>query len=239
MHRVKRAIIMAAGTGTRMRPVTLATPKPLVSVNGRRMIDTVIDALHQNGIMEIYVVVGYLGDQFRSLTQEHPELTIIENPWYDICNNISSLYAAREHLEESVILDGDQMVYDPAILSPKFERSCYCAVYTEGSTEEWLLTEEDGIVTHCSRNGGTRGWELHSVSFWSKEDGARLRRHLEQDFPEKKDLYWDDVALFCHPEDYRLGIRPISPDALLEIDSLEELIRIDPTYKSIRQEAKP
>ena len=57
MHQVKRAIIMAAGTGSRMRPVTLHTPKPLVAVGGRRMIDTVIDGLHANGIHEIHIVV--------------------------------------------------------------------------------------------------------------------------------------------------------------------------------------
>ena len=67
MNQVKRAIIMAAGIGKRMQPVTLATPKPLVKVNGIRMIDTVIQGLHNNGIHEIYVVVGYLKEQFLNL----------------------------------------------------------------------------------------------------------------------------------------------------------------------------
>ena len=49
MYKVERAIIMAAGFGSRMSPLTLETPKPLVKVNGVRMIDTVIDALHKNG----------------------------------------------------------------------------------------------------------------------------------------------------------------------------------------------
>ena len=60
MHQIKRAIIMAAGTGSRMRPVTETIPKPMIRVNGVRMIDTVIHALHKNGIFEIYVVIGYL-----------------------------------------------------------------------------------------------------------------------------------------------------------------------------------
>lgn len=47
MYKVERAIIMAAGLGNRMKPVTSKTPKPLVRVNGVRMIDTVIDGLHK------------------------------------------------------------------------------------------------------------------------------------------------------------------------------------------------
>lgn len=58
MYKVERAVIMAAGLGSRMRPVTLDTPKPLVRVNGVRMIDTIIQGLRENGIGEIYVVVG-------------------------------------------------------------------------------------------------------------------------------------------------------------------------------------
>ena len=67
MSKVERAIIMAAGLGNRLSPVTLTTPKPLIKVNGYRMIDTAISALHKNGIFEIYVVVGYMKEQFLSL----------------------------------------------------------------------------------------------------------------------------------------------------------------------------
>lgn len=223
LNQAKRAIIMAAGLGQRMRPVTDHTPKPLVKVQGVRMIDSIISALHQNGIFEIYVVVGYRKEQFRQLPAQYPGLRLIENPDFDQANNISSLYYAREHLRDVIILDGDQIIRDPAILNPAFERSGYCAIYTEEETGEWLLTVKNDVVTHCSRTGGKGGWELHSVSFWSEADGDRLRRHLEQDYPAQKDIYWDDVALFCHPEEYTLGIRPMARDALLEIDSVEEL----------------
>ena len=85
-NHVERAIIMAAGTGTRMRPVTLTTPKPLIRVKGVRMIDTVIQALHENGIYEIYVVVGYRKEQFACLTAEYKGVTLIENPYWDSCS---------------------------------------------------------------------------------------------------------------------------------------------------------
>ena len=233
MNKVKRAIIMAAGLGNRMRPVTDTTPKPLIRVNGTRMIDSVIGALHRNGITEIYVVVGYLKEQFASLEQEYPGLRLIENPHYSTCNNISSLYVAREHLSDVIILDGDQMIYNDSILAPEFSRSGYNAVWTDTPTQDWVMTVEEGIVTACSRTGADKGWQLYSISRWSGADGQKLRRHLELEFEEKENrqIYWDDVALFCHPEDYQLGIREMNAGDIVEIDSYEELIAIDPSYK--------
>ena len=214
MNKAERAIIMAAGLGNRMRPVTLTTPKPLVKVNGVRMIDTVIQGLHENGITEIYIVVGYLKEQFYTLEQEYPGVTIIEN---------------------AMILDGDQIVYNRTILSPEFERSGYNSIWTDEETDEWLQQVEDGIVVSCSRNGGKGGWQLYSISRWSKEDGKRLKHHLEVEFEEKKNrqIYWDDVAMFCYPKEYRLGIRPMHPGDLIEVDNLEELIALDNSYRDL------
>ena len=234
MYHVKRAIIVAAGIGERLRPVTASTPKPLVRVNGVPMIETIIDGLRQNGIREIHVVVGYLKEQFSYLTDRYPGLDLIDNPYYDSCNNIASLYVARDYLEDVIILDGDQIVRDPAILDPAFTRSGYNAVWTDEETREWLLTlNRDGIVTSCSRVGGAKGWQLYSISRWNREDGSRLRRHLELEFIEKENrgIYWDDVALFCHPDAYQLGIREMSATALVEIDSYEELVALDSSYQ--------
>lgn len=138
MHKVKRGIIIAAGFGERMKPVTLKTPKPLIKVNGVRMIDTVIKALYNNGITEIYIVVGYLKEQFEFLEKEYSGVKLIYNPHYDKCNNIASLYMARDYIEDAIILDGDQIVYDDSILSPEFERSGYNCVWCNHDTNEWL-----------------------------------------------------------------------------------------------------
>lgn len=224
---------MAAGFGSRMQPVTLTTPKPLVKVNGMRMIDTVIQGLHHNGIQEIYIVAGYLKEQFYALETQYPGVKIIENPYYDTCNNISSLYVAREHLEDVMILDGDQIIYNDKILDPSFERSGYNCVWTNSQTDEWLMTVKDGVVTSCSRTGGIGGWQLYSISRWSVEDGRKLRQHLEIEFEQNKkhQIYWDDIAMFCYPEEYHLGIYPMKKDDIIEIDNLSELAALDASYQ--------
>ena len=232
MHKVERAIIMAAGKGERLHPITLQTPKPLIKVNGKRMVESAIDSLHVNGIDEIYIVVGYLGEQFQYLEEKHLGLHLIFNPWYGTCNNISSLYAAREHLENVIILDGDQVIFNPEILSPEFERSGYNVVWQESKTNEWMLEAEKGIITSCCRTGGSHAWQLYSISRWSREDGMRLRRHLEVEFEKNQNhsIYWDDIALFCYPEEYKLGIREMNRSDLIEIDDLNELASVDESY---------
>ncbi len=238
MNKAERAVIMAAGFGSRLMPVTKETPKPLIKVNGVRMIDSVIKALHKNGVNEIYIVVGYLKEKFDVLKKEYSGIELIENPYYDTCNNISSLYVAREHLENSLILDGDQIIYNDDVLSPYFEKSGYNSVWTDGETDEWLQQVENGKVVSCSRTGGKRGWQLFSISRWNEKDGKKLKRHLELEFENKQNrgIYWDDVVMFNHFDEYDLTVRPMNYGDVIEIDSLDDLMKLDLSYKKIKEE---
>lgn len=232
MNKVKRAIILAAGIGERMKPITYDIPKPLVEVNGSRMIDTVIDALHYNGIEEIYIVVGYLKEKFNILNKKYDNLFFIDNPYFKESNNISSLYMAREHLDNSIILDGDQIIYNKDILKPDFGLSGYNAKWCQEHTDEWLMTLENGIIKSCSRDGGSQGWQLYSISRWNYEDGKKLKELLEIEFEKKHNtkIYWDDIPMFCYPEKFTLGIMEMKENDVVEIDSINELKKIDKKY---------
>ena len=74
-HRARRAVMLASGFGSRMLPITINTPKPLVRVKGRRIIDSLLDALVAVGVEEIYVVRGYLGELFDQLLYKYPTIT--------------------------------------------------------------------------------------------------------------------------------------------------------------------
>ena len=225
---------MAAGFGKRMQPLTFTTPKPLISVNGTPMIESVINALHQNHIFEIYIVVGYLKSQYEYLLSKYTNVHLVDNPYYDQCNNISSLYVAREHLDNVIILDGDQLINEPQVLKPTFGRSGYNCVWTDTPTDEWLLSvDSDNIVTGCSRNGGSRGWRLYSVSRWNHHDCQLLKQCLEKEFQENQNrqLYWDDVAMFSFPNKFKLTIYPMKKNDVIEIDNIEQLSAIDGHYQ--------
>ena len=234
-YRVKRAIIIAAGIGKRMRPLTLSTPKPLIEVNGVRMIDTILDALIENGIEEIYIVTGYLAESFEILHSKYPMVRFVNNPDYSKYNNISSMYYARSLLDTDVIItDADQIVKNKDILSPSFERSGYSASIVMSHTDEWVMTVNDGIVSSCSRNGGDKGWQLYSVSRWNKEDAVKLKELVEFEFENNnRDIYWDDIPMFLHKDKFKLGIREINGEDLIEIDNIDELTALDSSYLGV------
>ena len=233
-NKVERAIIMAAGLGKRMKPVSDDIPKPLIQVNGARMIDTVIDALISNGIEDIVVVVGYKKEQFKVLLDKYSNIELVENQYYDTCNNISSLYSVRAKLDRPcIILDGDQIIYNPKILSKDFNYSGYSASYTESETDEWLMQNENGFVTSCSRTGGNKGWQLFSISRWTKDDAICLSRFVTEEFNKgNRQIYWDDIPMFVHFKDFKLSITEISKEDIIEIDSYDELCELDDTYKN-------
>lgn len=231
MYFVKRAIILAAGSGQRMRPLTSEIPKPLVKVNGVRMIDSLVHGLRLNGIDEIYVVIGHLKEQFYSWAEGQNGIVLIENPFFDTCNNISSLYVAKNYLEDSIIMDGDQIIHNPEILGRAFTISGYNAVWRKEKTNEWLLNVHNGIIRSCSRTGGIQGWQLYSISRWTAEDGKKLKKWVTTEFESgNRQIYWDDVVLFRHFSQFRLGIREMQATDINEIDSLNELAALDPFY---------
>lgn len=229
-YRVKRAIFIAAGFGSRLVPITLNTPKPLVRVRGKRIIDSLLDAVVAAGIDEIYVVRGYLAEQFDVLLKKYPMIRFIENPAYNEANNISSLECARFLLGNSYVLEADLDLRNPQLITKYQYDSNYLAIPTEIS-DDWCFKVENGVIKEVSV-GGTNCYQMVGISYWTEEDGARLGGHIDDAYraPGGKERYWDTVALSYFASDYTVHVRECSKDDVVEIDTFNELKAIDPTY---------
>lgn len=230
-YRVRRAIILAAGLGSRLLPVTAHTPKPLVKVNGVRIIDTIIDAVLAAGIEDITIVVGHLGEQFGALLKKYPMISFVDNPEYRECNNLTSLCQVRDRIENTYILDGDLLIYHPDIITRYQYASNYVGMWVE-ETEDWnLVLDQDGYI--CGMKlGGENTYLMYGVSYWTAEDGKRLKAHVEKVYsqPGGKSKYWDQVAIECYPEEYRLGVRNFAVGDIIEIDDYVMLKELDGNY---------
>ena len=115
-YKVRRAIFIAAGIGERLLPITINTPKPLVKVHGVRIIDRLIDACLAADIAEIYIVRGYLAEQFDLLLKKYPMIKFIENPLYNETNNISSAICAAHLMSNAYVLESDLLLNNPALI---------------------------------------------------------------------------------------------------------------------------
>lgn len=229
-YRVKRVVFLAAGFGTRLVPVTLNTPKPLVRVKGTRMIDTLLDAVVKIGIEEIYIVRGYLSEQFDQLLYKYPTIRFIENPIYNESKNISSAMCARHLMKNAYVMEADLVLYNQNLIQKYQYTSNFLAVPTE-STNDWCFDTKNNIITKL-KVGGTNCHHVFGISYWNEEDGAKLYEDIKKvyDMPGGKERYWDQVALEYCQDNYRIEVRECSFDDIIEIDSFSDLKRLDETY---------
>lgn len=231
-YRVKRVIFLAAGFGSRLIPVTLNTPKALIRVKGERIIDSMIDVFISNGIEEIYIVRGHLGDQFNQLLEKYPSIKFIENPIYNESNNISSAFYAKDLLENAYICEADIILKNPSLIKKYQYTSNYCGVKCD-VTDDWCLFTNKGKISGVSV-GGKNGYRMVGISYWTQEDGKLLSEKINEIFnqPGGREKYWDDVPLSCFINDFNLYIRECSFDDFVEIDTFNELKAVDSVYAS-------
>lgn len=230
-YRVKRAILLAAGLGSRMQPVTLETPKPLVEVNGKIIIETLIAALLAKEIEDITIVTGYLEHKFAIIKEKYPMVKFVYNDRYEKENNISSAMLVKNLYANSYVMDADLLLKNDDIIR-KYERySNYLGIWVD-DTDDWRLEITDGKVTNMLQ-GGRDTYLMVGLSYWSEEDGRIFADDIQELYSRKdgKQKYWDDVVLTEYNEHYDITVRECVYSDITEIDSIYELAEIDKSYK--------
>ena len=229
-YRVRKAIILAAGFGQRLAPVTLDTPKPLVRVNGVRILDTLLDALVAKGITNITIVRGYKKEQFDRLLEKYPTVRFIDNPEFNLANNISSAVCAIDLIDRCYICEADLYISNPEIINKYEYRSNYLgAKVTE--TDDWCFRKRNGAADGYQM-GGTDCYQAFGISYWNGEDSEKLKADLRKVYGMRggKENLWEQVPLKIMRKNYRLEIRECRKSDIIEIDNFMELIAADPSY---------
>ena len=229
-YRAKRAVFIAAGFGSRLVPITFNTPKPLVRVKGTRIIDHLLDACLEAGIEEIYIVRGYLAEQFDQLLYKYPMVKFLENPVYNEANNISSSMIAKELLSNAYVFEADLLLSNPKIITKYHYTSDFLAIKKD-RTDDWCFEVKDKVITE-EKVGGEDCWQMVGISYWNEEDGRKRAVDIPEVYsmPGGKERYWEQVPLVYKKKNYAVEVRECFEEDIVEIDTFKELKQIDPTY---------
>lgn len=229
-YRVKRAIFLAAGFGSRMVPITLNTPKPLVLVNGKKIIETLLDAVVKAGIEEIIIVTGYLNEQFDILLKKYPNIKFIYNNVYNETNNISSAYLVRNYFENAYVFESDLLLYNPNLVRKYEFQSNFLAKYVD-KTDDWCFEVKNGVITK-QKVGGYNCYQMYGISYYDKKYSSQIASDLDfvYNSPGGKEKYWEQVILDICKKNYKIAIRECKENDIIEIDTFNELKQIDKTY---------
>ncbi len=233
-YRVKRAIILAAGFGSRMMPATKDRPKPMVTVNGVRIIDTLLDALVRVGIKDILIVGGYQKEKLRELLQKYPFLRFVDNPEYDSTNNISSAVLSANDLHDGCYFcEADLYITNPDVIRKYQYQSNILGSYSL-ETDDWSFKMSDGFLTDYQK-GNTYCYNYYGISYWTPEDCDKLREDFLSVYnePDGKDYFWEFIPFVLKKERYKVEIRPCKKQDIMEIDNYYELAGLDPSYEIV------
>ena len=226
------AVLMAAGLGSRMSPLTDTVAKPLVKVNGVPLIETVIAALEQRGVEDVFVVTGYRAEQFEPLAAKYPNVKLVYNAEYATKNNINSVAVVADKMTSSdcFICESDLYVPKKDVLCRDLSCSGYFGKMVHGYSDDWVFDlDGSGHITRIGK-GGTDTYNMVGISYFKQSDAVKIAEAITRDvkMPENANLFWDEVVdrLVKHDQ-LDLVVHEVPPDAIVECDTIDDLRKLE------------
>lgn len=228
-HHPQQATILAAGYGLRMVPINTEEPKGLLEVHGEPLIERIIKQLHEVGITDIKIVVGFMKEHYEYLIDEY-EVDLIVNPYYSTRNNIYSLYVAKDRLANGYIIPCDIWFKDNPF-STLEDPSWY--LFSDRLTDHshWQVSKNTKVK--YTKEPGNR---MIGIAYLNQEDAEVLTNHLDEMIKAKKyDSFWEDAL--ADKKQFLISGRIIPNSEHAEINSYEELLELDSNSSHLQNEA--
>ena len=227
------AILMAAGLGSRMRPLTDTTAKPLVKVRGVPLIETVLAALHKRGVSEIYIVTGYKGEQFNALAENDSSIHLVSNSEYATKNNINSIAVVADRMAtaDCFVCEADLFLPSADLLCRPLEKSGYFGRMVDGHSDDWVFeTTVDRRITRIGK-GGDSCFNMVGISYFRQPDAKRIAEAVVEavKFPENSQLFWDEIVDRLVKQGLELTIHEVGEGEIVECDTVSDLEQLEAT----------
>ena len=230
-HKVDNAIILAAGMSTRFVPLNFDMPKGLLEVKGEKLVERQIRQLKEKGINEIYIVVGYMKEQFEYLVNKY-NVVLVETSDYFERNNHASVYVCRKYLKNTIITSSD-LYFEENIFQTYAYDAYYCTVYVPGKTaERGIITDNDDKILKTMYGDKCFDiWVTLGYAFFNDRFSKNFISILDKEFdlPETKNKFWADIQ-DEHLDDLYMYAKRCDSNCIKEFDSLEELREYDNKY---------
>ncbi|MBR1930284.1 MAG: phosphocholine cytidylyltransferase family protein [Lachnospiraceae bacterium] len=229
-----KALILAAGLGTRLAPITDNIPKSLVSVNGKPILFKQIENLKQNGIVDITIVSGYKADVLeKTVHEKYPEIKIVESVDYAKTNNMYSAYLGIKSMfpdgkiEPFYMMNAD-VFYDESVITVLEQSSTPNLVVVDMGRyieESMKVVEKDRRLVAISKQitqNEALGCSIDVYKFGVDGGKAFYNRCVEYIEGKKEMKLWSEVALNDAFSDVTFQACPLE-GRWLEIDNHEDL----------------
>lgn len=218
MRAPQNAIILAAGFGMRTAPINMETPKALLEVRGEKLIERLIRQLHEVGIHEIYVVVGFMKESFEYLIDEF-HVKLIVNAEYAVKNNLHSLHLALTYISNSYILPCDLWCAE----NPFRDKELYSWYMVDGLWKRESAVRVNRKMELVRTQAEESGNAMIGISYILKEDAADIKKRIEEYCKERKydNAFWEEILY----QNDRMMIYPrvVSDFDIVEINTYEQL----------------
>lgn len=228
----QRAIILAAGFGMRMVPINLEMPKGLIEINGEPLIERTIKQLHEVGIREIHIVVGFMKERYEYLIDEYG-VELVVNPDYALKNNLHSVNLVKDYLENAYVIPCD--IWCDRNPYRRHELYSWYMVSDLVENESGVRVNRKMELVAVPENAG--GNAMIGICYLVKEDAVSVRERIEELCQNQRydGAFWEE-ALY-RQDRMAVAAKVVHSSDVVEINTYEQLREIDGDSSQLKSDA--